>query len=302
MVKHLEKTYCKLELKTSKVLEYCGLTFDYSEDGCVKIGAASYIEEAVEDFPEEVSGKSRTPAARHIFEVDPEGVRLDEDRRKVFHSTFAKLLWVGRKARPDTLVALSFLGKRTECADEDDWKKLKRLLCYLKGTIDLRLTLSVESMNVVKWYADSSFAVHGDMKSHSGTFATLGKGAIYATSGAQKLNTTSSTECEVVAAAGVLPQALWTASFLKHQGYDVDKTVLHQDNKAAILLQENGVLSRGKKSRHVDIKYFFIKDRIEKGDIEIEFCGTDDMIADYMTKPLQGQLFYKFREAIMGMR
>jgi hypothetical protein len=80
------------------------------------------------------------------------------------------------------------------------------------------------------------------------------------------------------------------------------KTVLHQDNKAAILLQENGVLSREKKSRHVDIKYFFIKDRIEKGDIEIEFCGTDDMIADYMTKPLQGQLFCKFREAIMGMR
>ena len=113
--------------------------------------------------------------------------------------------------------------------------------------------------NVVKWYADSSFAVHGDMKSHSGTYATLGSGAIYATSAAQKLNTTSSTECEIVAAAGVLPQAIWTASFLKHQGYDVGKTILHQDNKAAILLQENGVLSRGKKSRHVDIKYFFIR-------------------------------------------
>ena len=98
-------------------------------------------------------------------------------------------------------------------------EKLKRLLSYLKGTLALRLTLSVDGLNVIKWWTDSSFALHDDMKSHSGGFGTLGKGAFYATSTNQKLNTTTSTESEVVAVAEILPQALWTVSFLKHQGY-----------------------------------------------------------------------------------
>jgi hypothetical protein len=153
--------------------------------------------------------------------VDDECEKLDEETRQTFHSIFAKLLWVGKKARPDILVALSFLGKRTTKADLDDWKKLRRLLSYLKGTANLMLKLTVESLNVIKWWADASFAVHDDMKNHSGGFGTLGKGAFYASSTGQKLNTTSSTECEVVAAAELLPQARWATSFLRHQGYYV---------------------------------------------------------------------------------
>ena len=145
------------------------------------------------------------------------------------------------------------------------------------------------------------FAVHKDMKSHSGGFGSLGKGAFYATSRTQKLNTTSSTECEIVAAAEILPQALWTTSFLRHQGYNVKKAVLNQDNMAAMRMEVNGVLSRGKKSRHVDVRFFFIKDRVERGEIDIGFCGTDDMVADYLTKPLQGNKFYRFRDAILGI-
>jgi hypothetical protein len=297
----LEEIYGEMELRTGKVLEYCGITLDYTEDGSVSIGAESYITESIDEFPEEIDTRFRTPAARHLFEVNEECEKLKEETRKIYHSIFAKLLWVGKKARPDILVALSFLGKRTEIADLDDWKKLKRLLSYLKRTAHLRLRLTVESLNVVKWWADASFAVHEDMKSHSGGFGSLGKGAFYATSRTQKLNTTSSTECEIVAAAEILPQALWTTSFLKNQGYDVKNAILNQDNMAAMQMEMNGVLSRGKKSRHVDVRFFFIKDRVEKGEVDIGFCGTDDMIADYLTKPLQGNKFFKFRDAIMGI-
>jgi hypothetical protein len=93
------------------------------------------------------------------------------------------------------------------------------------------------------------------MKTHSGGFGTLGKGAFYASSTGQKLNTTSSTECEVVAAAGFLPQALWTTSFLRHQGYDVKNALLNQDNMSAMLLENNAVLSMSKRSRHVDMRF-----------------------------------------------
>jgi hypothetical protein len=83
--------------------------------------------------------------------------------------------------------------------------------------------------------------------------------------------------------------------------FKVNNILLHQDSKAAILLQGRGVNSRGKRSRHIDIRFSFVKYRIEKGDVEIAFCGTKNMIADSLTKPLQGRLFRKFRDEIMGI-
>ena len=68
------------------------------------------------------------------------------------------------------------------------------------------------------------------------------------------------------------------------------------------MLQTNGVMSRKKRSRHIDICFFFIKDRVDTGNIEITFCGTEDMVADFLTKPLQGSAFRRFRDAIMGLR
>ena len=82
----------------------------------------------------------------------------------------------------------------------------------------------------------------------------------------------------------------------------IKNALLNQDNQAAIRLHENGVMSRKKKSRHIDIRFFFIKDRIEKGDVEVAFCGTEEMVADYLTKPLQGAVFRRFRDAIMGIK
>ena len=116
----LEVTYGPMELRCDDVLHYCGLTLDYREDGCVKIGAEDHILETLHEFPEDVGQPRKTPATKRLFEVNETCEKLDEGRRKMFHSTFAKLLWIGKKARPDILVALSFLGKRTEKADQDD--------------------------------------------------------------------------------------------------------------------------------------------------------------------------------------
>ena len=256
----LEKVYGKLDPKRVKVFDYCGITLDYRTKGVCKISAPSYIDSAIADY-EKVAGKIRkgakTPAQTDLFKVSEDSTALDEDRRKVFYSVFARLLWVGVKARPDALVALSFLGKRTSKADEDDWVKLERLLSYLQDTRDLPLTLGIDNLHVIKWWADSSFAVHEDMKSHSGILGSLGRGAIFARSVTQKLNTTSSTESEVVAGSEALVQALWTTSFLKHQGYDVKNALLHQDNLSAMALQNHGVLSRRRRTRHIDIRFFF---------------------------------------------
>jgi hypothetical protein len=99
----------------------------------------------------------------------------------------------------------------------------------------------------------------------------------------------------------VLPQVLWTKYFLEAQGYDAIDAVIYQDNQSAILLEKNGRASSSKRTRHLNIRYFFIYDRIESKEVRVEYCGTDDMIADFFSKPLQGSLFKKFRDFIMNI-
>ncbi len=87
---------------------------------------------------------------------------------------------------------------------------------------------------------------------------------------------------------------------MEAQGYGVS-TILNQDNQSTIKLSENGKASSGKGTRHINIRYFFITDRIASKEVAIQYCPTKEMVADYFTKPLQGELFYKFRDQIMGV-
>ena len=162
------------------------------------------------------------------------------------------------------------------------------------------LTLSVDDLHVLKWYVDASFAVHPDFKSHTGACMTYGTGCPITMSRKQKLNTRSSTESELVGADDAVNMILWTKLFLESQGYKIYKNVLHQDNKSAILLEKNGKRSSSKRTRAINIRYFFITDQIEKGNISVEYCPTGEMVADFMTKPLQGTLFLKYKKLIMG--
>ena len=87
---------------------------------------------------------------------------------------------------------------------------------------------------------------------------------------------------------------------MEAQGYEIEKNILYQDNKSAILLEVNGKKSSGKPTRALNIRYFFLTDQIAKGNLAIEYCPTDEMTGDYMSKPLQGSKFTKFKKQIMG--
>ena len=97
-----------------------------------------------------------------------------------------------------------------------------------------------------------------------------------------------------------MTMVLWTKLFLEAQGYDVEENVVYQDNKSAILLEKHGRKSAGKRSRALNVRYFFVTDQVEKGNVMIEYCGTEKMVADFMTKPLQGEKFKEFRKMILG--
>ena len=129
---------------------------------------------------------------------------------------------------------------------------------------------------------------------------SLGSGVIFGTSTRQKLNTRSSTEAELVGVNDVMPQVLWTRYFIEAQGYTVTNNVVYQDNQSAMLLEKNGRASSSKRTRHINIRYFFITDRIARKEVEVEYCPTKEMLADFFTKPLQGTLFRTFRNQIMN--
>jgi hypothetical protein len=139
------------------------------------------------------------------------------------------------------------------------------------------------------------------MKGHMGGGITLGTGFPFVTSTKQKLNTRSSTESELVAVDGCIPVICWTHYFLESQGYGVFENILYQDNQSAILLEKNGKTSSSKWTKHINIRYFFVTSRIVNNELSVEWCPTGQMIADYMTKPLQGTLFQQFRDHIMGV-
>ena len=86
-------------------------------------------------------------------------------------------------------------------------------------------------------------------------------------------------------------KVLWTSQFFKMQGFAMSGSIIKQDNKSAMLLEVKGRASAGKRMRHMDIRFFFVNDLVNQGLISVEHCGTENMVADAHTKPLQGKLF-----------
>ena len=127
----------------------------------------------------------------------------------------------------------------------------------------------------MKCWVDAEYAVHPDMKSHTGGSLSLGHGTLSNKSSTQKLNTKSSTEAELVGLSEYLPYNIWMKNFLESQGYEVKENVIYQDNESAIKMEKNGRNSCTGNSRHVSIRYFFIKDRVEKGEVTILYCPTE---------------------------
>ena len=135
--------------------------------------------------------------------------------------------------------AFAFLCTRVVQPDVDDWKKLGRCIRYILGTKGLGLTLQASDKGGVKWYVDASFAVHHDMKSHTGIAMTLGKDCPICVSTCQQIHTKSSTEAELMGVDDGMPAVIWTRIFFADLGYAINDNVVYQDNQSTILLERN---------------------------------------------------------------
>jgi hypothetical protein len=159
-----------------------------------------------------------TPAAHCLFEGNDDAEKLNPNDSDIYHHTTAKLLYLSKRARPDLQSAVAFLCTRVKQPDVDDWKKLGRCIPYLRGSKDIVLTLEADGTGAIQWWVDALFAVHSDMRSHTGITMTLGKGSPFSISTRQKLNTNSSNEAELVGVDDGMPIIIWTRQFMIEQG------------------------------------------------------------------------------------
>jgi hypothetical protein len=262
-----------------------------------------FLERFGQDNDDEVIKIMKTPASDNSFQVrkETEANTLTKHQTSQFHSTIAKLLFLAKRSRPDILLAISFLTTRVKLPDVDDWKKLMRILGYLKGTMEFDLTISCDELEKLTWYIDGTYATHEDMKGHTGAVLTIGDSVVLSRSYKQKVNTRSSMESELIAMDDTLPTVQWARYFMRYQGYDVEM-ITREDNKSSMLLMKNGRLPSGKQTKQLDIQYFYVQDLIQRGMVKINIATLRIWWQFFLTKPLQGKRFQMMRDLILNQK
>ena len=298
IVRVLREKYKDVTVNEGMVHSYIGITFDYSTAGKVLLTQEGYTGDLILCY--EIKSSVKTPAGDDLFTIDTSSPLLGSERAEEFHTLSAKLLYLSMRTRPDIQVAVSFLTSRVQCATEQDAKKATRVLRYLFGTQHLGIVIEPdESLFCVRSYIDASYGVHADGRSHTGVTISLGKGPVMSKSTKQKITTKSSTEAELIALSDASSLVIWTRNFLEEQGYKMPPAKIFQDNTSTIAMIKAG-MPTSDRTRHIAIRFFFVKDRVDAGELDISYVSTKDMQADILTKPLQGELFLKLRKELLN--
>jgi hypothetical protein len=255
-----------------------------------------YLKEIIEDTDTKATATS--PAATALFTV-PDAPPLSHKDAEAYRSMVARLLFAGTHVRPDLMLALAFLTSRAQTPNVSDQAKLTRLLEYVNGTIDLTMKINAGNVATITAYVDSSYGVHPDGKGHTGGVITLGQGALHVRSTKQKLVAKSSTESELIGLYDYSSHIIHVRDFLIGQGYQVGPAIVKHDNKSTLAMLERGKHS-GERTKHISMRYFFLKDRSDSQELKMEYWPTEEMLADQLTKPLQGKQFIYLRNLLLG--
>ena len=194
---------------------------------------------------------------------------------------------------------MNFLCARVEKLDADDEKKFFRILYYLHGTRSLGITLKFTSSKpTINVFVDAAYGINPDRKSQTGLCIQLDTATMIARSGKQKIVTKSSTEAELVACSDSVSYGISLLRLLNELEVPNSGILVHQDNLSTMRLIENNK-STSQRTLHIDVKYFFLRDRLLRKQLKLVHTPTEEMIADILTKPLQGLQFTKLRALMM---
>ena len=215
----------------------------------------------------------------------------------------ARLLYLSKRVRPDIQLPVLYLCTKVKAPTVEDDSKLRRVLGYLKMTKTKGRVISNQGdMTRLKAYVDASFASHTDGKGHTGCVIKWGDTTITTISKKQRIATKDSTEAELVALSDMTREVEQMNEYLEEQGVNLELPVVYQDNMSTITLVSDE-RSGNVRTRHLSARRSIVNESIKaRCTLLVKYLPTAKMIADVLTKPLGGSLFYKFADAIMGKK
>jgi hypothetical protein len=293
---HLQANFEAITVNRSDKHSYLAMNMLIT-DGGIELDMIAYIEKCIKD--REFGRKVRSPATEDLFDVPEDSTPLSTEDAKIFHSDVAKLLYLAKRTRGQILTAVSHLSGRVMAPTDDDQRKLDRIFTYLWSTKDEKMMFKSGGIIDMEVYIDASYGVHADGSSRTGMAVMMAGLAIANWSSKQKLVTKSSTEAEIVGLSDGLTNALWMREMLIAQGYTLPPTVIYQDNEGVIKIIRKG-RSPKHRTRHLNVRHFFARDREESGEIKLVYKKTSEMIADIHTKPLSGWQFAELSRKMSG--
>jgi len=137
----------------------------FKKDRKVSIHMKNHIQEAIDWFQEDISQSGSTPANKNLFTIEHDSLELSNEKSDKFHSIVAKLLYISKRTRPDIKPTVAFLCTRVSQPTENDWKKLRRALSYLRGTIEDKRIIGASNLNSLVAWVDAAFAVCENVRS-----------------------------------------------------------------------------------------------------------------------------------------
>ncbi|KAI3685662.1 hypothetical protein L6452_34917 [Arctium lappa] len=228
-----------------------------------------------------------------VYVAQPEGF-VDphhSDHVYVLDKALYGLKQAPRACRPDIMFATCFCARYQSNPKESHLTAVKRILRYLKGSPDLGFWYPKDSRFELTAFTDADHTgCKLDRKSTFGSCQFTGDKLVSWTSKKQNCVSTSTVEAEYVTAASCCSQVLWMTKQLRDFGYNYKLVPIYCDSKSAISITANSV--QHSKTKHIDVHYHFIKDHVEKGNIEMHFVQTDFQLADLFTKPLDEKRFH----------
>jgi hypothetical protein len=198
--------------------------------------------------------------------------------------------------RPDISYAVSQISKKMQSPNEEDWMLVKRILRYLQRTKNAKLVYHAKPKELVG-FSDASYAPNSeDRKSISGYLFQMNGAAISWKSKKQPIVSLSSMEAEYIAITAAIKEAKWLAKLEQELMLKTKKMIIYEDNQSTIKTAKNEIHTE--RSKHIDVRYHFVREQVQNGAIEIRFCPTGEMTADLMTKALGATKHAKFSESL----
>ena len=262
--------------------------------GNVWVGQQTYTNDLLQKFGMEAAKPVATPVDTSTKLVKATENDESTDQQE-YQSAVGSLLYLAMATRPDIAFAVSSVAKFSAHPSKLHWTAVKRILRYLKGTADYGLAFTPCSSGDCIGYSDSDWGGDlNDRKSTSGYVFLLSGCAVSWRSKKQSCVALSTAEAEYVALASAAQEAVWMGELTAQFSDRSPETItIYEDNQSAISMAKNPQFHG--RTKHISIKYHFIREQVDKKAVELKYCPTEEMVADMLTKGLAKEQFQKLR-------